>query len=281
MTYPMGSGLGLRQEHLATLIDDGVPDAIDFLEIAPENWMAHGGRKRQQLHALLQQRPFVAHGLSLSIGSSDPLDEAFVEDIARFLDKHHIALYSEHLSWCSANGHLYDLLPLPFTEQAVEHVAQRVQRVQHILGRRIALENTSFYMAAPHSSMDEASFIRAVLETADCDLHLDINNVFVNSVNFGFDPYQYLQALPTERIVYMHTAGHFREAEDLVIDTHGAEVVDEVWRLLDFSYQQFGIFPTLLERDFNIPPLAELLPEIQYIKHLQQQVTAKTAKLAP
>lgn len=281
MTYPTGSGLGLRQEHLTTLINDGVPDAIDFFEIAPENWMAHGGRKRQQLNALLKQRPFVAHGLSLSIGSSDPLDESFIEDIARFLDNHHIDLYSEHLSWCSANGHLYDLLPLPFTEQTVEHVAQRVQRVQQILGRRIALENTSFYMAAPHSSMDEASFIRAVIEAADCDLHLDINNVFVNSVNFSFDPYQYLMALPTERIAYMHTAGHFREAEDLVIDTHGAEVTEDVWQLLDYSYQHFGVFPTLVERDFNIPPLAELLPEVRHIKYLQQRVTTKTAKCAP
>ncbi len=280
MAYPSGAGLGLRQEHLSTLFDDGVPDVINFFEIAPENWMSHGGRKRQQLNTLLEQRPFVAHGLSLSIGSSDPLDEDFVEDIARFLDKHHIDLYSEHLSWCSANGHLYDLLPLPFTEQTVDHVAQRVKRVQHILGRRIALENTSFYMAAPHASMDEASFVCAVLEAADCDLHLDINNVFVNSVNFGFDPYQYLQALPTKRIVYMHTAGHFREAEDLVIDTHGAEVIDDVWQLLNFSYQQFGVFPTLLERDFNIPPLTELLPEVLHIKRLQNQTVPVTARVA-
>lgn len=269
MVALFGSGLGLRQEHLATLVTDGVPDAIDFFEIAPENWMAHGGLKRQHLQTLLALRPFTAHGLSLSIGGSDPLDESFLYQLAQFLDTYHIEQYSEHLSWCSAQGHLYDLLPLPFNDEVVEHVASRVKRVQHVLGRRIALENTSFYMAAPQSTMDEPSFIRAVIEQADCDLHLDINNVFVNSINFGFDPYRYLQQLPTDRVVYLHTAGHFRETDDLVIDTHGASVVEDVWHLLAHFFKHYGVYPTLLERDANIPPVADLLTEIHRIKALQ------------
>lgn len=279
MSQLAGSGLGLRQEHIPGLLSDGVPDAIDFFEIAPENWMAHGGLKRHQLSLLLPQRPFTAHGLSLSIGSTDPLDETFLDQLARFLDQHHIEQYSEHLSWCSAQGHLYDLLPLPFNEESVLHVASRVQRVQQVLGRRIALENTSFYIATPESTMDEASFVRAVIEHADCDLHLDINNVFVNSINFSFDPYQYLQQLPLDRVVYLHTAGHYREAEDLIIDTHGAAVDDDVWHLLAYFYQHFGVYPTLLERDFNIPPLQALLPEIDRIKTLQQ-LSATPTKIA-
>jgi len=170
--------------------------------------------------------------------------------------------YTEHLSYCSDDGHLYDLLPIPFTEEAVKYVAARIRRAQDILERRIAIENASFYTAAPIADMDEASFIRAVLLEADCDLHLDVNNVYVNSVNHRYDPLEFIRALPAGRIVYMHMAGHYREADDLLIDTHGAAVIDPVWALLDAPTVSHGVAPTRLERDFIIPPLAELTREV-------------------
>jgi uncharacterized protein len=263
-----GAGLGLRRELLPDL-RAGVPDAIDFLELAPENWMGMGGAWRRDLRAIAEQRPLVAHGLSLSLGGPAPLDEAFLLRVKEFLDQHGIALYTEHLSWCSDAGHLYDLLPIPFTEAAVSHVAARIRRTQEILERRIAVENASYYVAPPIAEMGEGEFIRAVLDEADCDLHLDVNNVYVNSVNFGFDPWAFIRDLPAERVVYLHVAGHYREAEDLIIDTHGADVIDPVWQLLGRTYAHLGTPPTLLERDFNLPPLDELLDEVRRIRILQ------------
>ena len=199
--------------------------------------------------------------------------------LKQFLDQYHIPLYTEHLSYCSDGGYLYDLLPIPFTDEAVKHVAARIRRTQDILERRIAVENASFYVAAPISDMDEATFVRAVLEEADCDLHLDVNNIYVNSVNFGFDAQAYLRSLPGERIVYIHTAGHYRKAPDLVIDTHGETVIDPVWDLLAETYRLFGVRPTLLERDFNIPPLPELAAEVARIAALQQPWLAVPAAI--
>ncbi len=263
-----GAGLGLRRE-LLPYLRSSIPDVIDFLELAPENWIDMGGAWRRDLHAIAEQRPLVAHGLSLSLGGSSPLDEAFLARVKRFLDEHGITLYTEHLSWCSDDGHLYDLLPIPFTEDAVHHVAARIRRTQEILERRIAVENASYYVAPPMAEMSESKFIRAVLDEADCDLHLDVNNVYVNSVNFGFDPWSFIKALPAERVGYVHVAGHYREAEDLIIDTHGAEVINPVWRLLEKTYAYLGTPPTLLERDFNLPSLDELLDEVRHIRVLQ------------
>lgn len=243
---------------------------INFLEVAPENWMNLGGKFGRQFRSLTERFPFVTHGLSLSIGGPAPLDEDFVRRVKAFLDLHHIQDYTEHLTYCSDNGHLYDLMPIPFTEEAVDYVAARVRRVQDILERRIALENASYY-AAPAQEMSEIDFIRAVIERADCDLLLDVNNIYVNSINHRYDPVQFLEALPGERIRYVHVAGHYEEAEDLRVDTHGADVIDPVWALLQRAYEKFGVLPTLLERDFNIPPLAELMTEIEQIHHLQQQ----------
>lgn len=248
-----------------------MPPAIDFLELAPENWMGMGGVWRKDLSRFAAQRPIVAHGLSLSLGGPAPLDEAFLQRVKHFFDEHDIALYTEHLSWCSDDGQLYDLLPIPFTAEAVEHVAKRIRRTQEILERRIAVENASYYVAPPTAEMSESEFIRQVVEAADCDLHLDVNNVYVNSVNFGFDPVRFIDALPADRVVYIHVAGHYREARDLIIDTHGADVIDPVWDLLEHSYARLGPLPTLLERDFNLPPLSELLREVSYIRTLQHR----------
>ena len=265
-----GAGLGLRRELIPDLRTE-MPEDVDFFELAPENWMEMGGAWRKDLQYVAAQRPIVAHGLSLSLGGPAPLDEKFLVQVKRFLDEYDISLYTEHLSWCSDEGHLYDLLPIPNTEEAVDYVSQRIRRTQEILERRIAVENASYYVAPPNPEMGETDFIRAVLEQGDCDLHLDVNNVYVNSVNFDFEPWSFIERLPAERVVYIHVAGHYQEAEDLFIDTHGADVVDPVWRLLDKTFGYLGTPPTLLERDFNIPPLADLLEEVRQIQRLREK----------
>lgn len=268
-----GAGLGFRRESLDEL-ETRVPDVIDFFEVAPENWIDMGGVLGRRFRYFAERYPFVCHGLSLSLGGPMPLDEVLLKKIKTFLNQYHIPLYTEHLSYCSDDGHLYDLLPIPMTEEAVKYVAERIRKTQDILERRIAVENASFYVNAPISDMDEPAFVRAVLEEADCDLHLDVNNVYVNSVNHRFDPKAYIASLPAERVVYMHMAGHYYEAVDLIIDTHGADVIDPVWDLLDFTYQTLGVHPTLLERDYNIPPLALLEVEVSQIADLQRKYSA-------
>lgn len=267
-----GAGLGLRRELFEPLAEARAGE-IGFLEIAPENWMGRGGKSARTLRSFTERFPFVTHGLSLSIGSPAPLDEDFVRRLKIFLDQHQIADYTEHLTYCSDDGHLYDLMPIPFTEEAVEYVAARVRRVQDILERRIALENASYY-AAPTQEMTEIEFIRAVIERADCDLLLDVNNIWVNSINHRYDPIAFLNGLPGERVRYIHIAGHYVEAEDLRVDTHAANVIDPVWTLLDRAYARFGVQPTLLERDFNIPPLAELMHEVEHIRSFQARHAA-------
>jgi hypothetical protein len=265
-----GAGLGLRRE-LIPALKLQVPSAIDFFEIAPENWIDLGGALGRDLRLFTERFPIVCHGLSLSLGGPTPLDEIFLKKVKTFLEQHHIPLYTEHLSYCSDDGHLYDLLPIPFTEEAVRYVAARIRRTQDILERQIAVENASYYVASPVADMSELEFINAVLAEADCLLHLDVNNIYVNSVNHNYDPVTFLHALPGERIAYIHTAGHYKEAEDLIVDTHGADVIDPVWDLLEETYRTFGVFPTLLERDFNIPPLLELVKEVEHIALLQQR----------
>lgn len=264
----IGAGLGFRRD-LIPALKSGVPQAIDFFELAPENWIGMGGRHAIDLRQFTERHTFVCHGLSLSLGGMTPLDEVLLRKIKAFMRQHQIPLYTEHLSYCSDHGHLYDLMPLPATWEAVKYVAERIRQVQDILEQNIAIENASYYVAAPINEMDEPAFINAVLEAADCWLHLDVNNVYVNSVNFKFDPVDYLKRMPAERIVYMHMAGHDQQAPDLIIDTHGAEVIDPVWQLLDTAYELLGVHPTCLERDFNIPPLAELMPEVEQIARFQ------------
>ncbi len=249
-------------------LQDSPPQQVDFMEVAPENWIGVGGQPGKRFREFTERYPFVAHGLSLSIGSPAPLDETFLHRVRRLLDEHNFRCYTEHLSYSSDDGHLYDLMPIPFTEEAVHHVAGRIRRVQDILERRIAMENVSYY-AAPGKQMEEIEFITAVLSEADCDLLLDVNNIYVNSINHRYDAEQFLRALPAERVVYCHVAGHYDEAADLKVDTHGAPVIDPVWSLLEVAYEHCGVVPTLLERDFNIPPLPELLAEVGHIAALQ------------
>ncbi|MDF9393221.1 MULTISPECIES: HvfB family MNIO-type RiPP peptide maturase [Methylococcus] len=272
-----GAGLGLRRSFIESVAADP-PGSVNFYEVAPENWMRMGGRNGRLFRSLTERFPFVCHGLTLSLGGPAPLDRAFLTELKTFLELHSISLYSEHLSYCGDEGHLYDLLPIPFTAEAVHYVAARIRRVQEILERRIAIENISYY-AAPGREMDEIEFLNAVLAEADCDLLLDINNIYVNSVNHGYDPTAFLLALPSRRIVYAHMAGHYVQAPDLLIDTHGAPVIDPVWNLLGTAYEAFGVFPTLLERDFDIPPLAELLDEVGTIRTLQQRTAQAELRL--
>ncbi|MDO6512970.1 MULTISPECIES: DUF692 domain-containing protein [unclassified Neptuniibacter] len=270
VNYPVqGAGFGFRRCMSETL-KEVEPSAFDFLEIAPENWMGLGGRFGKAFRQYTEQHAFMAHGLSLSIGGPTPLDMDFLSNLKQFLKDHNIRGYSEHLSYCSDDGHLYDLMPIPFTEEAVKYVAGRIRQVQDVLEQKIAMENVSYY-AAPGSEMTEQAFLLAVLEEADCDLLLDVNNIYVNSINHGYDAVDFLKAMPSERIMYVHIAGHYTEAEDLLVDTHGAPVIDPVWSLLQLAYEQFGVLPTLLERDFNIPELPELLQEVEQVRFYQHQ----------
>lgn len=266
--YPVtGKGLGLRRSLLRSL-EPAAAGPVDFMEVAPENWIDVGGRFGRRFREFTEQIPFVCHGLSLNLGGSAPLDEPFILRIRQFLDEYRIRCYSEHLSYCGDHGHLYDLMPIPFTDDAVRYVAKRIRKTQELLERRIAIENVSYY-CAPGARMSEIDFILAVLDEADCDLLLDINNIYVNSVNHHYDPIEFLQGLPAERIAYAHIAGHYNEADDLIVDTHGADIIEPVWSLLDAAYEHFGVFPTLLERDFNLPPLAALHAEVQRIGDAQ------------
>lgn len=262
-----GAGLGLRRPHLGSL-QNHVPDTIDFFEVAPENWLGVGGRLGRAFEHISARRPLAVHGLLLNLGGPDPLDRAFLGRLKGFLAQHEAAVYSDHLSFCAERGQLYELLPIPFTEEAVYHVAARIREVQDILERHIAIENASYYLTLSRE-LDELTFINAVLAEADCRLLLDINNIYVNSVNHGYDAEAFLAGLPGERIAYAHIAGHAYEAPDLIVDTHGAAVIDPVWSLLEAAYRRFGVFPTLLERDENIPPLAECLDEVARIRALQ------------
>jgi len=271
-----GAGLGLRRSFLTEIVANP-PTNVDFYEVAPENWMTIGGRYGKQFRAMTEQFDFVCHGLSLSIGSTDPLDEQFVRDLKLFMREHGMKFYSEHLSYCSKEGHLYDLMPIPFTGDAVRHVAKRIRRVQDILEHKIAIENVSYY-ATPSQEMSEIDFFNAVIEEADCDVLLDINNIYVNSVNHRYDAEAFLKAMPAHRIAYAHIAGHYVEAEDFLVDTHGADIIDPVWKLLAKAYELYGVFPTLLERDFNLPALSELIKEVQTISQIQHAWTNQHEK---
>ncbi|WP_430309477.1 HvfB family MNIO-type RiPP peptide maturase [Pseudomonas sp. PONIH3] len=266
--HTLHTGLGLRRGLLPDLLTMEA-GAVDFLECAPENWIGVGGAFGQGLARLAERFAIACHGLSLSLGGTAPLDLGFLQRTRQFLDQHQVRMYSEHLSYCSDDAHLYDLMPIPFTDEAVHHVAARIRQAQDILGRRIAVENISYY-AAPYQAMAELDFVRAVLDEADCDLLLDVNNVFVNACNHRYDARAFLAGLPRKRVVGMHVAGHYDEAPDLKVDTHGAPVKEDVWALFADACQRFGAQPTVLERDFNYPPLAELLAETARIRDVQR-----------
>lgn len=272
------AGLGFRRE-LIPALQHHVPEAIQFFEVAPENWAGMGGRSAHALRSFTERYPFVCHGLSLSLGGPGPLDEHLLRRTRDFMRLHGMTLFTEHLSWCADDSHLYELLPIPMTEAAARWTADRIARVQDILGMRIGIENASTYIAPPGSDMTESEFMRTVLERADALLHLDVNNLYVNSCNFGFDAHAYLAQLPLERTCYVHVAGHYVEADGLLVDTHGSAVIDPVWQLLRAAYQRMDrAVPTCLERDFNIPDLQTLSHEVACIARLQHEVFGEVAE---
>ncbi len=265
-----GVGLGLRRELLAPLQQG--EQRIDFIEVAPENWIPFGGRLQRQFAEVAAQYPLICHGLSLSIAGPDSVYLVFLKQLKQFFRQHQGRLYSEHLSYCSGQGHLYDLMPVPFCAEAVDYLVPRIRQVQDVLEQELVLENISYY-DTPASTLSELEFLGEVLDRADCGLLLDVNNVYVNSVNHSYDASAFLRALPTQRIRYCHVAGHLRQSADLLIDTHGSDVNDPVWALLAEAYAVHGVKPTLLERDFNLPPFADLMTEVEQIRQIQRQAS--------
>ena len=296
-----GAGLGYRRDLADDFLNLSSNNAIQFMEIAPENWVKMGGAARYKFDQAAEKYPLAVHGLSLSLGGQAPLDRELLKNTKALMTQYNSTFFSEHLSYCECEGHLYDLLPMPFTEEAVKHVAQRIRYVQDFLELQISLENTSYYLHSPTSTMNEVEFLNAIAQEADCGIHLDVNNIYVNGVNHGLlDPYVFLDQVDVKRVNYIHIAGHdeehsaaqvvedlegesfnkikgaYRHLPELLIDTHGEAVKGTVWDLLEYAYQRLPVIPpTLLERDFNFPPFAELYAEVEHIAQLQQKYAQK------
>ncbi|KNE86230.1 DUF692 domain-containing protein [Aggregatibacter aphrophilus] len=296
-----GAGLGYRRDLADDFLNLSSNNAIQFMEIAPENWVKMGGAARYKFDQAAEKYPLAVHGLSLSLGGQAPLDRELLKNTKALMTQYNSTFFSEHLSYCECEGHLYDLLPMPFTEEAVKHVAQRIRYVQDFLELQISLENTSYYLHSPTSTMNEVEFLNAIAQEADCGIHLDVNNIYVNGVNHGLlDPYVFLEQVNVKRVNYIHIAGHdeehsaaqvvedlegesfnkikgaYRHLPELLIDTHGEPVKGTVWDLLEYAYQRLPVIPpTLLERDFNFPPFAELYAEVEHIAQLQQKYAQK------
>ena len=296
-----GAGLGYRRDLADDFLNLSSNNAIQFMEVAPENWVKMGGAARYRFDQAAERYPLAVHGLSLSLGGQAPLDRELLKNTKALMTQYNSTFFSEHLSYCECEGHLYDLLPMPFTEEAVKHVAQRIRYVQDFLGLQISLENTSYYLHSPTSTMNEVEFLNAIAQEADCGIHLDVNNIYVNGVNHGLlDPYVFLEQVDVKRVNYIHIAGHdeehsaaqvvedlegesfnkikgaYRHLPELLIDTHGEAVKGTVWDLLEYAYQRLPVIPpTLLERDFNFPPFAELYAEVEHIAQLQQKYAQK------
>lgn len=272
-----GFGLGLRPQHFPAIHDSGDVTGVDWFEIISENFMNVGGMPMRNLLDVRARFPMVMHGVSLSIGSTDPLDHDYLASLRQLIDVLEPEVVSDHLCWTGAHGlNMHDLLPLPLTEETLDHVAGRVHEVQDTLGRRIALENTSTYITFTDDDMTEWDFIRELMERADCDLLLDVNNVYVSAFNHGFNPATYLSGIPGERICQIHLAGHENNG-DHIVDTHDAPVVEAVWELYRDTIRRFGPIPTMIERDGNIPPFTELVDELSVARRLSAEALAEAA----
>ena len=271
----LGFGLGLRAQHYESVLES--PPAVDWFEIISENYMVGGGKPLYYLDRIRRDYPMVMHGVSLSVGGTDPLNMDYLRDLRTLAQRVEPRWISDHLCWTGHGGtQLHDLLPLPYTDEAVRHVAERVGRVQEFLGQRILLENVSSYMTYADSAVPEWEFLAAVAETADCLILLDVNNIYVSSQNHGFDPTDYLQGLPVERIRQIHLAGHSRDGA-MVIDTHDHPVIDPVWSLYADALRRFGAVSTMIERDDNIPPLAELVAELDHAREVARPILEERA----
>jgi uncharacterized protein (UPF0276 family) len=263
---PSSLGVGLRSEHAQWLSDQPIDPNIDFLELTIENWLEVGGRKREQLDILSSKYPLIAHGLSLSIGDTLPLNVEFVERVKRFLDRYQIDVYSDHLSYSrDKQGYLYDLLPIPRSPEMAVYISEKIRQAQDILERTLILENISYYYNHD-GQMDEVEFINEIVERSQCQLLLDINNVYVNGVNHDYDPLKFIASLPSASIRYFHIAGHWQQEDGVIIDTHGANVCGDVIELAKQTIKLHGTKPLVLERDNHLPSLKDLCGEVSELR---------------
>jgi uncharacterized protein (UPF0276 family) len=278
LTPHLGFGLGLRSEHYLDLIEN--EHNVDWLEILSENYMIAGGKPLYYLDKIAERYPLVMHGVSLSIGSVDPLNQDYLQDLKKLAQRIKPKWISDHLCWTGTQGiNLHDLMPLPYTEEALAHLVARITQVQDFLGQRILLENVSSYLSYQHSTISEWEFLRAVAQQADCLILLDINNIHVSAHNHGFDPLTYLAAMPADRIQQIHLAGHLNKG-DYSIDTHDHEIIDSVWNLYAESVKRFGHISTMIERDDDIPPLNTLLAELQKARNISASALAQHQPLS-
>lgn len=269
----LGFGLGLRAQHYRDILD-GSP-AVDWFEVISENYMVPGGQPLRMLDAIAERYPVVMHGVSLSIASTSPLDQDYLRDLKALARRVKPRWVSDHLCWTGVHGNnLHDLLPVPYTEEALDHVVSRISQVQDLLGRRLVIENVSSYIEYQCSEMSEWEFVAEVARRSDCWLLLDVNNVFVSGINHDFNAAQFLDAIPADRVVQFHLAGH-SEGETCLIDTHDQPVSEDVWSLYAKAIERFGPVSTMIERDDNIPPLASLVEELDRARGVSAEVAAR------
>ena len=259
------TGIGFRKDFSEEFLSSDTLSPA-FVEVAPENWMSIGGYWKKVFQQVAEKYAITTHGLSLSIGSPEDLDWDFLKSVRSFIKEYNVKIYSEHLSYSKCdNAHLYDLLPIPFRWDAVKHIADRINRVQDFLEMSIAIENVSYYTPIG-AEMTELEFINAIIQESGCKLLLDVNNVYVNAFNHHYDPHQFIDGLPLDQVAYMHMAGHEQVEPDLIIDTHGEDIIDPVYELFDYTTQRVQPVPVLLERDFNIPELTEMQTELENLE---------------
>ena len=271
----LGFGLGLRAEHYEAVLQER--PRVDWFEVLSENYLVAGGKPLHYLERIRERYPLVMHGVSLSIGSTAPLDLEYLRELKQLAARIEPRWVSDHLCWTGVDGiNLHDLMPLPYTQEALRHLVQRVTQVQDFLGRRILLENVSSYVSYKSSEMTEWEFLAQLAALADCDILLDINNIYVSSVNHGFEPLAFLNAIPVERVRQFHLAGH-QDHGRYIIDTHDAPIVTPVWQLYEAAVARFGDVATMIERDANIPPLGELVSELDTARRLAGAVHKRAA----
>jgi len=270
----LGFGLGLRTQHYQHILQHH--PAVDWFEAMTEDYLVPGGRALHYLDQVRANYPVVLHGVSLSVGSNDPIDFEYLAKVKKLIERVQPAWTSDHLCWTGVDGvNIHDLLPLPYTEEALKHVAERVKRVQDFLGRQILLENVSSYITYKDSQITEWEFLAAIAEQADCLILLDVNNIYVSSFNHGFDPLDYLNGIPVNRVRQFHLAGH-ENCGDYIIDTHDHAIIDPVWNLYSEAVRRFGKVSTMIERDDNIPEFPELFAELQQAKQIAENVWSES-----
>jgi len=274
----LGYGLGLRTEYYSQIIENR--PAVDWFEIITENYIVPGGRPLHFLDQIREHYPIVMHGVSMSIGSCDPLDQEYLANVKKLAERIEPAWISDHLCWTGVNGvNAHDLLPLPYTEEALQHVVDRISYVQDFLGRRMLLENVSSYLTYLHSHMTEWEFLAAIAKKADCYILLDVNNIFVSAFNHGFDPQDYLNGIPIDRVKQFHLAGH-ENCGKYIVDTHDAPIVEGVWSLYADAVRRFGRVSTMIERDDHYPEFPELMAELQQAKTIAEEILVVQEQVA-